>query len=147
MHGGLSIIMTLWKLKTTMSSLKPAVEKHLRSSVVYKIECASCLCWPNKPASTHSSQGAPETIIPCQQAHEVVQSQMHTRGHINSRIYIAWSGAPAHTGSTGSILRSSSQHKGGVPEQNTDNQVFLVVSVLLITEHYSGNHLHSMNID
>ena len=37
-----SIIMTLWKLKTTMPSLKPAVEKHLRSGVVYKIECASC---------------------------------------------------------------------------------------------------------
>ena len=34
--------MTLRKLKTTMPSLKPAVEKHLRSSVVYKIVCASC---------------------------------------------------------------------------------------------------------
>ncbi len=37
-----TIIMTLRKLKTTMSSLKPPVEKHLRSGVVYKIDCASC---------------------------------------------------------------------------------------------------------
>ena len=37
-----SIIMTLRKLNTTMPSLKPPVEKQLRSGVVYKIECASC---------------------------------------------------------------------------------------------------------
>jgi hypothetical protein len=37
-----TIIMTLRKLKTTMPSLKPPVEKHLRSGVVYMIVCASC---------------------------------------------------------------------------------------------------------
>ena len=37
-----TIVMTLRKLKTTMPSVKPPVEKHLRSGVVYKIDCASC---------------------------------------------------------------------------------------------------------
>ena len=37
-----TIIMTLRKLKTTLPSLKPPVEKHLRSIVVYQIECAHC---------------------------------------------------------------------------------------------------------
>jgi len=37
-----SIIMTLRKLKTTLPSLKPPVEKFLRSGVVYEINCASC---------------------------------------------------------------------------------------------------------
>ena len=36
------IIMTLRKLKTTMPSLKPPVEKMLRSGVVYKITCSRC---------------------------------------------------------------------------------------------------------
>ena len=36
------IIMTLRKLKTTMPSLKPPVEKMLRSGVVYKIVCPRC---------------------------------------------------------------------------------------------------------
>ena len=36
------IIMTLRKLKTTMPSLKPPVEKMLRSGVVYKITCPRC---------------------------------------------------------------------------------------------------------
>jgi len=34
--------MTLRKLKTTLPSLKPPVEKFLRSGVVYEINCASC---------------------------------------------------------------------------------------------------------
>ena len=37
-----TFIMTLRKLKTTLPSLKPPVEKHLRSGVVYQIECARC---------------------------------------------------------------------------------------------------------
>ena len=37
-----TIIMTLRKLKTTLPSLKPPVEKHLRSGVVYQIECVRC---------------------------------------------------------------------------------------------------------
>ena len=36
------MIMTLRKLKTTMPSLKPPVEKMLRSGVVYKITCPRC---------------------------------------------------------------------------------------------------------
>ena len=36
------VIMTLRKLKTVMPSLKPPVEKVLRSGVVYKIECPRC---------------------------------------------------------------------------------------------------------
>ena len=36
------MIMTLRKLKTTMPSLKPPVEKMLRSGVVYKITCSRC---------------------------------------------------------------------------------------------------------
>ena len=37
-----TVIMTLRKLKTVLPSLKAPVEKHLRSGVVYKIECARC---------------------------------------------------------------------------------------------------------
>jgi len=37
-----NVIMTLRKLKTVLPSLKPPVEKVLRSGVVYKIECAVC---------------------------------------------------------------------------------------------------------
>ena len=37
-----TIIMMLRKLKTTPPSMKPPVEKHLRSGVVYQIECARC---------------------------------------------------------------------------------------------------------
>ena len=36
------LIMTLRKLKTTMPSLKPPVEKMFRSGVVYKITCSRC---------------------------------------------------------------------------------------------------------
>ena len=36
------IVMTLRKLKTTMPSLKPQVEKELRSGTVYRIQCPSC---------------------------------------------------------------------------------------------------------
>ena len=36
------MVMTLRKLKTTMPSLKPQVEKHLRSGTVYQIQCPSC---------------------------------------------------------------------------------------------------------
>ena len=34
--------MTLRKLKTVLPSLKPQVEKPLRSGVIYKIQCAVC---------------------------------------------------------------------------------------------------------
>ena len=37
-----SVIMTLRKPKTVLPSLKTSVEKHLRSGVVYKVECARC---------------------------------------------------------------------------------------------------------
>ena len=37
-----SIIMTLRKLKTTMPSLKPPVEKMIRSGVIYQISCPRC---------------------------------------------------------------------------------------------------------
>ena len=37
-----SIIITLRKLKTTMPSLKPTVEKMIRSGVVYQISCPRC---------------------------------------------------------------------------------------------------------
>ena len=37
-----SVIMTLRKLKTVMPSLKPDVEKDLRSGLVYKITCSLC---------------------------------------------------------------------------------------------------------
>jgi hypothetical protein len=37
-----TIIMTLRKLRTTMPSLKPPVEKMIRSGVVYKITCPCC---------------------------------------------------------------------------------------------------------
>ena len=37
-----SIIMTLKKLKTTMPSLKPPVEKMIRSGVIYQISCPRC---------------------------------------------------------------------------------------------------------
>ena len=36
------IVMTLRKLKTTMPSLKPQVEKQLKSGTVYRIQCPSC---------------------------------------------------------------------------------------------------------
>ena len=36
------VVMTLRKLKTVMPSLKPAVEKTLRSGIVYKISCSRC---------------------------------------------------------------------------------------------------------
>ena len=36
------VIMTLRKLKTVMPSLKPPVEKALRSGVVYQIKCPRC---------------------------------------------------------------------------------------------------------
>ena len=36
------MVMTLRKLKTTMPSLKPPIEKMLRSGVVYKITCPRC---------------------------------------------------------------------------------------------------------
>ena len=36
------IVMTLRKLKTTMPSLKPPVEKKLRSGAVYRIQCPGC---------------------------------------------------------------------------------------------------------
>ena len=36
------MVMTLRKLKTTMPSLKPQVEKHLKSGTVYQIQCPSC---------------------------------------------------------------------------------------------------------
>jgi len=37
-----SIIMTLRKLKTVLPSLKPPIEKSLRSGVIYQINCAVC---------------------------------------------------------------------------------------------------------
>jgi hypothetical protein len=37
-----NIVMTLRKLKTILPSLKPPVEKFMRSGVVYQIECARC---------------------------------------------------------------------------------------------------------
>ena len=37
-----TVIMTLRKLKTTMPSLKPPVEKMLRSGIVYKVTCPCC---------------------------------------------------------------------------------------------------------
>ena len=37
-----TIVMTLRKLKTTLPSLKPPVEKMMRSGVVYKITCPRC---------------------------------------------------------------------------------------------------------
>ena len=37
-----TIIMTIRKLKTTMPSLKPPVEKMIRSGIVYKITCPCC---------------------------------------------------------------------------------------------------------
>ena len=37
-----TVIFTLRKLKTVLPSLKPAVEKNLRSGVVYRIQCAKC---------------------------------------------------------------------------------------------------------
>ena len=37
-----TIIMTIRKLKTTMPSLKPPVEKMIRSGIVYKITCPRC---------------------------------------------------------------------------------------------------------
>ena len=37
-----NIIMTLRKLKTVLPSLKPQVEKELRSGVIYEIKCAVC---------------------------------------------------------------------------------------------------------
>ena len=36
------IVMTLRKLKTTMPSLKPQVDRELRSGTVYRIQCPSC---------------------------------------------------------------------------------------------------------
>ena len=37
-----NVIMTLRKLKTVLPSLKPSVEKMLRSNVVYQITCPRC---------------------------------------------------------------------------------------------------------
>ena len=37
-----NIIMTLRKLKTVLPSLKPQVEKELRSGVIYEVKCAVC---------------------------------------------------------------------------------------------------------
>ena len=37
-----SIVMTLRKLKTVLPSLKPGVDRMLKSSVVYKITCPGC---------------------------------------------------------------------------------------------------------
>ena len=37
-----TVVMTLRKAKTVLPSLKPPVEKELRSGVVYKIECPRC---------------------------------------------------------------------------------------------------------
>ena len=37
-----TVVMTLRKLKTTMPSLKPKVEKHLQSGTVYQINCSGC---------------------------------------------------------------------------------------------------------
>ena len=37
-----TMVMTLWKLKTEMPSLKPKVEMALRAGVVYQITCSSC---------------------------------------------------------------------------------------------------------
>ena len=37
-----TIIMTIRKLRTTMPSLKPPVEKMIRSGIVYKITCPRC---------------------------------------------------------------------------------------------------------
>ena len=37
-----NIIFTLRKLKTVLPSLKPAVEKALKSGVIYQIQCAVC---------------------------------------------------------------------------------------------------------
>ena len=40
-----TIIMTIRKLRTTMPSLKPPVEKMIRSGIVYKITCPRCTAW------------------------------------------------------------------------------------------------------
>ena len=37
-----TVVMTLRKVKTVLPSLKPPVEKELRSGVVYKIQCPRC---------------------------------------------------------------------------------------------------------
>ena len=37
-----NVIMTLRKLKTVLPSLKPQVEKTLKSCVIYKFDCPSC---------------------------------------------------------------------------------------------------------
>ena len=37
-----TLIMTMRKLKSVLPSLKPQIEKSLKSGVVYKIKCASC---------------------------------------------------------------------------------------------------------
>ena len=37
-----TVVMTLRKLKTLMPSIKPPVEKFLRSKIVYKITCPGC---------------------------------------------------------------------------------------------------------
>ena len=37
-----TVVMTLRKLKTVLPSLKPSVEKEIRSGVVYKIDCSRC---------------------------------------------------------------------------------------------------------
>ena len=35
-------VLTLRKLKTVMPSLKPAIDKHVRSHIIYKITCPRC---------------------------------------------------------------------------------------------------------
>ena len=42
-NAPVSVIFTLRKLKTVMPSLKPPVEKMLKSGLVYKITCPRCL--------------------------------------------------------------------------------------------------------
>ena len=42
MHAPCKVIFTLKKIKTVLLSLKPRVEKALKSGVVYKIKCSRC---------------------------------------------------------------------------------------------------------
>ena len=57
-----TIIMIVVKLKTVLPSLKPPLEKMLKSGLVYRLTCRSTLlcvlCWRNQPASQVSLQGA-----------------------------------------------------------------------------------------
>ena len=133
-----TIIMTLRKLKTVFMSLKPPVEKMLRSGVVYKLKCPRCSACYVGQTSRHlqsrfrehlNNQGPMKSHL--SQCHvtmkeedvEILQSTSRGDAYLFYTRGTSYSRAETHN-----------QYKRRIPEQDPDDQV--VVSCLT-SEHSS----------